>query len=422
MKMIQRITALFLALTFTSLCLQAAGADDASAVIGAADGDGAVAGAADGAVAAATDGGGECEADGGGSGSLPFDVDAKSAVLIDLATGEVLYAKNENEALPPASVTKIMTLLLTMEAIGEGRFSLGDTVQVSEYAASMGGSQVFLKAGEEMTVEDLVKSAVIASANDAAVALAELCAGSVDAFVAQMNARAAELGMKNTHFENPTGLDDDVTDHVTSALDIALMSRELSKHPKIFEYSSTWMDSIRGGEFTLTNTNRLVRFYRGATGLKTGSTSAAGFCVSATAGRDGMSLCAVIMGSPTRDVRNAEAKKLLDWGFANYFLYHADGGEAGEVAVKGSAAKSVGTLYAPFDALLPAASRGKVEQKVELFEKVDAPVAAGDSVGRIVYSIGGETVGEVPVTAASDAPRITFGEMLLRVLSAALFK
>ena len=398
MKTIQRITALFLALTFTALCLQAAGADDASAIVGE-------------ALPAASEKPENAD-------SVPFDVDAKSAVLMDLATGKVMYAKNANEALIPASVTKIMTLLLTMEALDEGRFSLGDKVQVSEYAASMGGSQVFIKPGEEFTVEELLKSTVIASANDAAVALAELVAGSVEAFVVKMNERAAELGMKDTHFENATGLDDTVTNHLTSAYDIALMTRELSKHPKIFEYSSIWMDSIRGGAFTLTNTNRLVRFYRGATGLKTGSTAAAGFCVSATAQRDGMHLCAVIMGSPTRDVRNEAAKKLLDWGFANYFVYRADGGTAGEIAVNGSAESAVGTAFPEFTALLPASSRGKVTQTVELPERVDAPLACGDTVGRIIYTVDGKAVGEVAVTASSDAPRITFGEMFVRVLSA----
>lgn len=403
MKMIQRIAALLLALLFVRSCLGSALADDASAVVG-------------GAIPAANAAKGQQESE------APFDVDAKSAVLIDLATGKVLYAKNENEALPPASVTKIMTLLLTMEALDEGRFSLGDTVQVSEYAASMGGSQVFLKAGEEMSVEDLLKSTVISSANDAAVALAELTAGSVDAFVSRMNERAAQLGMNNSHFENPTGLDDAVTNHVTSAYDIALMSRELAKHPKIFEYSSIWMDSIRGGAFGLTNTNRLVRFYRGATGLKTGSTAAAGFCISATARRDGMHLCAVIMGSPSRDVRNEAAKKLLDWGFANYFLYRADGGEAGEIPVTGSAIASVPTAYPPFEALLPASYRGKVEQTVELPERVEAPVAEGDAVGRVVYRVCEEQVGEAQVSACENAPRITFGEMFLRILSAIFLK
>ena len=408
MKKISRMAALALALVLCGLCPAAANADDASAVIGAAaEGSGAVTA------------GSEATANGD---NAPFDVDAKSAILIDLATGEVLYSKNADEALPPASVTKIMTLLLAMEALGEGRFELGDTVQVSEYAASMGGSQVYLKAGEELSVEELIKSTVIASANDAAVALAELCSGSVEAFVAQMNARAAELGMANTHFENPTGLDDDVTNHVTSARDIATMSRELAKHPKIFEYSSIWMDSIRGGAFTLTNTNRLVRFYNGATGLKTGSTAAALFCISATARRDGMHLCAVIMGSPTRDVRNEAAKKLLDWGFANYYLYRAEGGSAGEVAVTGSVVPSVAAEYGAFEALLPASSRGKVTQSVELAESVAAPVAAGDALGRVVYAVDGESVGEVPIVAASDAPRVTFGEFFARILAAAFLR
>ena len=409
MKTTKRITALLLALVLTALCLQAAGADDASAIVGE-------------AIPAASEDGSAASESKAAADNAPFDVDAKSAVLMDLATGEVLYAKNAHEALPPASVTKIMTLLLAMEALDEGRFKLGDTVQVSEYAASMGGSQVFLKAGEELSVEELIKSTVIASANDAAVALAELTAGSVEAFVAKMNERAAALGMTASRFENPTGLDDDVTNHVTSAYDIALMSRELAKHPKIFEYSSIWMDSIRGGAFTLTNTNRLVRFYRGATGLKTGSTAAAGFCLSATAKRDGMHLCAVIMGSPTRDVRNEEAKKLLDWGFANYYLYSADGGSAGEIAVKGAALSSVATEYEPFTALLPAASRGKVAQTIELPECVDSPVARGEALGRVVYTADGKVVGEVAVTAASDAPRITFGELFLRILSALFLK
>ena len=205
----------------------------------------------------------------------PFDVDALSALLMDSATGEVLYAKNAAEALPPASVTKIMTLLLVMEAIDAGQLSLEDQVQVSEYAASRGGSQVYLEPGEEMKCEDLLKSVIIASANDAAVTLAERVSGSVQAFVVRMNERAKELGMESSSFENPTGLDDNVTNHVTSAYDIALMSRELLKHKKILEYTSIWMDTIRDGAFGLTNTNRLIRFYSGATGLKTGSTSKA---------------------------------------------------------------------------------------------------------------------------------------------------
>ncbi|MGN1347111.1 MAG: D-alanyl-D-alanine carboxypeptidase family protein, partial [Eubacteriales bacterium] len=229
--------------------------------------------------------------------NLPFDVNADSAVLMDTATGTVLYAKNADRALPPASVTKIMTLLLFMEEVDAGNISLEEEITVSEYAASMGGSQVYLEPGETMKAEEMLKCVIIASANDAAVALAEKVAGSEEAFVNRMNERAAELGMNNTHFENVTGLDDDTTKHLSSAYDIALMSRELLKHETITKYSTIWMDSIRDGAFGLTNTNRLIRFYNGATGLKTGSTSKAGFCISATAKRDGLHLIAVIMGA-----------------------------------------------------------------------------------------------------------------------------
>ena len=248
------------------------------------------------------------------------ELDAKSAILMEAETRTVLYEYNADEALPPASVTKVMTLLLTMEAVDSGRIALTDTISVSENAASMGGSQVYLQPGEQMSVEDMIKCVVISSANDAAVALAEFISGSEEGFVSLMNTRAAELGMNSTHFENTNGLDDTTTNHVTSARDIAIMSAELLSHPKIIEYSSTWMDSIRGGEFTLANTNKLIRFYDGATGLKTGSTSKAGFCISATAKRNDLHLIAVIMGSTTRDARNASAKKLLDIGFAGYSL------------------------------------------------------------------------------------------------------
>ena len=250
---------------------------------------------------------------------MPFDVNADSAVLMEAETGTILYAKNADQALPPASVTKIMTLLLVMEAIADGKLGWDDMVQTSEYAASMGGSQVFLEPGEEMSVTEMVKCVVVSSANDAAVALAERVAGSEAAFVRRMNERAAELGMKNTVFYNTNGLDDDVDGHVSSARDIAIMSRELiTKHPKILEFSSIWMDSIRNGAFGLTNTNRLVRFYRGANGLKTGSTAKAKFCISATAERGGMQLIAVVMAAPSRDERNEIAKKLLDYGFAGW--------------------------------------------------------------------------------------------------------
>ena len=250
-----------------------------------------------------------------------LDLDCRSAILMDASTGKVLYEQNADEPLPPASVTKIMTLLIIMEAIEAGRINYSDMVTASAHACSMGGSQIYLKEGEQMSVEDLIKSIVIASANDAAVALAEFVSGSESAFVTQMNERARALGMENTNFENTNGLDDTVENHTISAKDIAIMSRELIRYPKILEYSSTWMDTVRDGAFTLTNTNRLVRFYKGATGLKTGSTSKAGFCISATANRDGMHLIAVVMGSSTRDERNQSATALLDHGFANFAFY-----------------------------------------------------------------------------------------------------
>ncbi|MBO6019990.1 MAG: D-alanyl-D-alanine carboxypeptidase, partial [Clostridia bacterium] len=219
-----------------------------------------------------------------------MEIDARGAILIEASTGTVLFEQNADEAFPPASVTKVMTLLLVMEALDSGRFTMSDPVPVSEHAASMGGSQVFLSPGESLTVEEMIKCAVISSANDAAVALAEFVSGSEEAFVSEMNRRASELGMKNARFENVTGLDDSTVDHRCSARDVAIMSRELISHKEILKYSSTWMDSIRGGEFTLSNTNRLIRFYPGATGLKTGSTAKAKFCLTATAERNGMTL------------------------------------------------------------------------------------------------------------------------------------
>ncbi len=347
----------------------------------------------------------------------PFDVNAKSAVLMDAYTGTVLYAKNANEALPPASVTKVMTLLLVMEAIDGGSLSLQDMVSVSEYAASMGGSQVYLEPYEEMCVEDLLKSVVISSANDAAVALAEKVSGSEEAFVNRMNERAAELGMENTHFENVTGLDDDVENHTLSALDIALVSRELiTKHPLILQYSSIWMDTIRDGAFGLSNTNRLIRFYSGATGLKTGSTSKAGFCISATASRDGMHLIAIIMGSETRDIRNAAATQLLDWGFANYAVYTDEGGDAGEIQVLGGIKSSVPLIKEGFSVLLSKGKEKGVEAKVQLEESVNAPVKEGDVIGKVQYVCDGEVLGEANILAGETVKKIGYGGILLKML------
>lgn len=354
-----------------------------------------------------------------GAVTVSLSLDAKSCILMEASTGRVLYESNADEALAPASVTKIMSILLVMEAIKSGKLSMTDTVCVSEYAASMGGSQVYLEPGEEMSVEEMLKCVIIASANDATVALAEHVAGSEEAFVAQMNARAAELGMENTHFVNTNGLDDapDAESHLTSARDIAIMSKELIvNHPEIFKFTTTWMDSIRGGAFGLTNTNRLVRFYRGATGLKTGSTSKAGFCISATATRDGMSLIAVIMGSPTRDVRNEAAKTLLDYGFANYSVYCSEGGDAGSVPVTGGVADSVAAEYGPFSAVLKKGQEKNVTENITLQPSVAAPVKAGDAVGTVTYTIDGEVIGETTVTASSDVAKIGYFGVVYKIL------
>ncbi|MBQ9785224.1 MAG: D-alanyl-D-alanine carboxypeptidase [Clostridia bacterium] len=348
-------------------------------------------------------------------GSL--ELDCKSAILMEATTGAVLYMQNPDEALPPASVTKIMTLLLVMEEIDSGRIRLDETVSVSANAASMGGSQVYLKEGEVMTVEDLLKSVVIASANDAAVALAERVAGSVSVFVERMNAKAKLLGMTSTTFENVTGLDDTAKNHLTSARDIALMSQELLKHPTVLQYSSIWMDTIRDGAFGLTNTNRLVRFYKGCTGLKTGSTSKAGFCVSVTAERDGFSLICVIMGAESGDTRNAAASTLLDWGFANYGLYTAKKGSLAPIPVTGGSEDACFAEYGAFAKVLPRDQASSVTAKVTIPESVAAPVKRGDVLGKIEYTLNGRVIGSVAICASRDVTRINFFEIFGRILA-----
>ena len=346
-----------------------------------------------------------------------FTIDALSGILMEASTGKVLFEQDADKALPPASVTKIMTLLLVMEAVDGGSVSLDDIVTASEHASSMGGSQIYLKEGEQMTVSDMIKSVVISSANDAAVALAEHVAGSEEAFVAKMNEKAAALGMKNTHFENTNGLDDTAQNHLTSARDIALMSAELiTKHPKVLEYSSIWMDSVRGGTFGLTNTNRLIRFYRGANGLKTGSTSKAKFCISATAERDGMTLIAVVMGSPTRDIRNAEASKMLDYGFANYALYRLEKEDMGEIKVLGGTAQNCKISHGELSAVVESAKKGSIEIVTELPESVAAPIKSGDVVGTIRVMSGDTEIGKTDIVADEDVGKISyfgvFGQIL----------
>ena len=345
-----------------------------------------------------------------------LEINAKSAVLMDADTGLVLYTKNASEALPPASVTKIMTLLLVAEAIDIGSISLDDKVYVSANAASKGGSQIFIKEGEEFSVEELLKSTVIASANDAAVALAELLAGTEDAFVDKMNERARSLGMKNTHFENATGLDDSVTNHLTSAYDIALMSRELIKHEVITEYSNVWQDSIRNGEFVLTNTNRLVRYYDGCTGLKTGSTDKAGFCVSATAKRDGMHLIAVVMGAESRDERNEAARAMLDFGFSNYALYAEPECELEYADIMGGVKDNVAVYSQKFVKLVNRVDKNRIEKEYTIPKSICAPLTSGDIVGQVTYKLDGEIIGESDIFVKEDVKSIGLFELYARIM------
>ena len=345
----------------------------------------------------------------------PLKIDAKSAILMDADTGTVLYEQNADAPLPPASVTKIMTLLLVMEAIDGGKISLNDQVSVSDDAAKMGGSQVFLEPGECMSVEEMIKCVVIASANDAAYALAEHVAGSESAFVQMMNARAGELGMTNTHFENTNGLDDTVANHLTSARDIAIMSRELLAHEKIMEYTTIWQDTIRDGAFTLTNTNRLVRFYPGATGLKTGSTSKALFCISASARRDGTHLIAVVMGAPTRDIRNAEAKKLLDFGFAGYASYKTEGEVLPRVPVQGGKNDTVALRIAPISLLLKKGEEKRVKVEIHLPEVLSAPIKTDAPIGYAEYTVDGTVVAKADIFATEDIACLSYGDLLYRL-------
>lgn len=345
-----------------------------------------------------------------------FDINAKSAVLMEANTGKILYAKNEDQKASPASVTKIMTLLLVMEAIADSRIQPSDSIVISDYAASMGGSQVFLEEGERMSVEELLKCTVIASANDAAVALAEQVAGSEGAFVSMMNKRARELGMENTNFENVTGLDDTTVNHVTSAKDIAIMSRELIQYDLVRKYSSLWQDTIRNGEFTLTNTNRLVRYYDGCNGLKTGSTDKAGYCISATAERGGMQLIAVIMGAETRDIRNAAARTLLDFGFSNYALYTADERALENIPVY-NGLKSSTTLYTEkFSCVIPKSYLKKVDMVFDIPISLTAPIKESDTVGKITYKLGDEKLGESRIYVTEQIDKISLLDVFKRII------
>ena len=347
-------------------------------------------------------------------------VESQACLLMEKATGEVLYAVNEHQQLEPASVTKIMTVLLVMEAIDSGALAYDDLITASAYACSMGGSQIWLKENEQMTVEDMLKAVCVVSANDCSVALAEHLAGSADAFVARMNQRAGELGMNDTNFVNPTGLP--AQGHVTSAYDIALMSRELIlNHPDVRRFTTIWMDTLRDGASGLNNTNKLIRFYQGATGLKTGSTSSALYCLSATAERDGMELIAVILKAPTSTQRFESAKVLLNYGFAAYALATAEPPAPFQpIPVTLGEAASVMPRLAGDSTILGAKEKlAAMEVQVELEDELAAPVEEGQELGRMTVTSQGQTLAAIPLVASQAVPRLTYWQILQRCLKMA---
>ena len=355
--------------------------------------------------------------------AVELPLTSRAALLMEKTTGQILFAQNEHEKLEPASVTKIMTLLLTMDAIDSGALAYDDVVTVSANAAGMGGSQVFLAEGEQITVEELLKCVCVSSGNDAAVALAEKVAGVTELFVEQMNNRARGLGMDDTHFVNPTGLT--AEGHVTSAHDIALMSRELlTKHPDIRSFTTIWTDSIRGGTFDLANTNKLIRRYDGATGLKTGYTASAGYCISATAEREGMELIAVVMKGETADKRNADAKALLNYGFSAYALVSAAPEEPLPTPPVTMGETDSVSLTLPPDALTAVVEKAQaaaLERRIDLPESLPAPVRQGQQVGTLTLCSGDTELMTVPILAAEDAAGRSWGRMFTDLLKMAVF-
>ncbi|MBQ2932875.1 MAG: D-alanyl-D-alanine carboxypeptidase [Clostridia bacterium] len=344
-------------------------------------------------------------------------VTAPSALLMEASSGQVLYELDADKKLPIASVTKSMTMLLIMEALDSGKIKLGDMVQTSEYAASMGGSQVFLEPGEEMSVEDMLKAIAVASGNDAAVAMAEFVAGGEPAFVEMMNKRALELGCKNTHFINCNGLDE-TPEHYSTARDVALISCELLKHPKILDYTTIWMDTLRGGEFGLSNTNKLIRFYKGANGIKTGSTSTAKYCLSASAKRDGMQLVAVVLAAPSSAERFASATKLLDYGFANYSVVNAAEkiGELDDLAViggKSDLVKPIADKNVNF--IVKKGNQDKVEISCKFDEPLRAPLAKNQKIGSAVLSIDGKKVAACDILSSEEIKRMNISSMFWKM-------
>lgn len=350
-------------------------------------------------------------------------INSKSALLMDYSTGEVIYSMNENEKLPPASVTKIMTLLLTMEAIESGKLKMDDEVVISEYAAGMGGTQIYLEAGEVQTVESLIRATTIRSANDAAVALGEAITGSNEAFVNLMNDRARELGMTNTQFQNASGLP--IDDHYTTAYDIGLMSRNLLKYDVLYPYMTTYMEDLLVGRKkddtqTMVNTNRLIRDYEGTTGIKTGSTNAAGYCLSASAKRGDLHLIAVIMGAQTSSERFNEAKKLLDYGFANYNSVNL--GKKGDLIsrlpIEKSDLLSVElVLERDIYALLKKEEQGGIKKEIVMSENISAPIAKGDKLGEIILSLDGNELDRVGLISKNDLKEAGFLLLFKRTIT-----
>ena len=350
-----------------------------------------------------------------------LDLPAPSYVLMERSTGEVLLEHNAHERLRPASVTKVMTLLLIMEALDDGRIGWDDMVQTSAAAAAKGGSQIYLEENEQLPLEEMLKSIVVSSANDCACAMAEHIAGSEAAFVEMMNARAEQLGMTDTHFVNCTGLDDEpeAAEHLTTAYDIALMSRELLGHEAIKKYTTIWMDTVRDGQFGLSNTNKLVRFYDGTTGLKTGYTSAAGHCLSASAERNGMELIAVVLHCASSTDRFESAKALLNYGFSNYALVTPEPGELPAVPVTlGTAAEISPVLADETPILIDKALAAGVETRVCVDESVTAPVEAGQTLGTLTITSGGQTIAERDLIAPEAVGALRWGDVYLQMLRA----
>lgn len=346
--------------------------------------------------------------------TLSGDFKVKSAFLMEASTGKVLYSLNEDEQLPIASVTKVMSTLLVMEAIDSGKIALEDMVTISERAASMGGSQVFLEASEQMSVNDLLKALIVVSANDATLALAEHIYGSEESFIIAMNEHAKQLGMENTNFVNTNGLP--IENHYSSAEDVALMTQELLKYPLIFEYTTIWMDTIRNGSFGLANTNKLIRFYNGANGMKTGFTDAAMYCLSGTALRDGMQLIAVVLGADSSDERFATAKKMLDFGFANYSIIAPEKLDLEPINIIKGVKETAEIDYTPASILLEKGKKFNITQTAHINDPPEAPVKKGETVGYVTYEVDGTEITRVLVYITEDVNKISYFVVLGRII------